>query len=212
MIRSLFDAGVDMFRLNFSHGQQTITRSGLSGQGCRADVGRPIGIMVDLQGPKCVWICRRPYRAQLRRSVQARLETAPGDGKRASLRIRRFRGLIPVPICCSMTASCVLKSWNVAGATPKRASRSRQIVERKGVNVPGVSAAVAFTEKDRCDLISGSNRGRLGRAFVCAKSGRHRRGTDLDRLTRIHHAKWKTAAIDISMQSSHWQMASWSRA
>jgi pyruvate kinase len=49
----LFDAGADVFRLNFSHGTQEdhkkrydIIRS------IEKDVGRPIGVLVDLQGPK----------------------------------------------------------------------------------------------------------------------------------------------------------------
>jgi pyruvate kinase len=53
VLRALFDAGVDVFRINMSHTQHdklaelvTELRS-LSDQ-----VGRPIGILVDLQGPK----------------------------------------------------------------------------------------------------------------------------------------------------------------
>jgi pyruvate kinase len=53
IVRSLFDAGADVFRLNFSHGthedhkkRYDIIRS------FERDVGRPIGVLVDLQGPK----------------------------------------------------------------------------------------------------------------------------------------------------------------
>jgi pyruvate kinase len=53
IVRSLYDAGVDVFRLNFSHGthedhkkRYDIIRS------IEKDVGRPIGVLVDLQGPK----------------------------------------------------------------------------------------------------------------------------------------------------------------
>src|SRR3984885_12621206 len=53
MIRSLFDAGVDMFRLNFSHGTHEDHRKRFDAiRDVERDVGRPIGIMVDLQGPK----------------------------------------------------------------------------------------------------------------------------------------------------------------
>src|SRR6266481_3014634 len=52
-IRALFEAGVDVFRLNFSHGTH-------EDHGARFDAirrvetatGRPIGILADLQGPK----------------------------------------------------------------------------------------------------------------------------------------------------------------
>ena len=52
-IRALFEAGADVFRLNMSHGthddiraRHTIIRK------VEADLGRPIGILADLQGPK----------------------------------------------------------------------------------------------------------------------------------------------------------------
>jgi len=51
IVRRLFDAGADVFRLNFSHGthedhkkRYDIIRS------IEKDVGRPIGVLVDLQG------------------------------------------------------------------------------------------------------------------------------------------------------------------
>src|SRR5690348_5492164 len=53
MIAALFRAGVDVFRLNFSHGTQDDHRERLETiRALEADTGRPIGIMADLQGPK----------------------------------------------------------------------------------------------------------------------------------------------------------------
>ena len=53
IIRRLFDTGVDVFRLNFSHGshkdhrdRHRIIRE------IEAETGRPIGILLDIQGPK----------------------------------------------------------------------------------------------------------------------------------------------------------------
>jgi len=53
LIEALFHAGADTFRLNMSH----LTHEGLRAvhsaiRGIEADVGRPIGILADLQGPK----------------------------------------------------------------------------------------------------------------------------------------------------------------
>jgi pyruvate kinase len=53
MMRALFDAGVDVFRINMSHTSHDML--GQMHKGLRAlsqSVGRPIGILVDLQGPK----------------------------------------------------------------------------------------------------------------------------------------------------------------
>src|SRR5689334_1940506 len=53
MIAALFEAGVDVFRLNFSHGTQDDHRERLETiRALEAKTGRPIGIMADLQGPK----------------------------------------------------------------------------------------------------------------------------------------------------------------
>src|SRR5437764_15134533 len=52
-IRALFDAGVDVFRLNFSHGTHDQHRARFTEiRQVEADTGRPIGILADMQGPK----------------------------------------------------------------------------------------------------------------------------------------------------------------
>ena len=51
-LRSLFHAGVDVFRLNFSHGsaEDHAVRMAILRE-IEAETGRPIGVMADLQGP-----------------------------------------------------------------------------------------------------------------------------------------------------------------
>jgi len=55
-IRALFVAGVDVFRLNFSHGtpEEHRTRCETARRVGR-EFGRPVGILADLQGPSCGW-------------------------------------------------------------------------------------------------------------------------------------------------------------
>jgi pyruvate kinase len=53
LIRALFDAGADVFRLNFSHGTHDDHKRRFDAiRAIERDVGRPIGILQDLQGPK----------------------------------------------------------------------------------------------------------------------------------------------------------------
>jgi pyruvate kinase len=53
MLRALFMAGVDTFRMNFSHGtQDDHAKVHAAIRALEDDVGRPIGILQDLQGPK----------------------------------------------------------------------------------------------------------------------------------------------------------------
>jgi len=53
MIRALFEAGADVFRLNMSHGTHAdiAARHAIIRQ-IEVDLGRPIAILADLQGPK----------------------------------------------------------------------------------------------------------------------------------------------------------------
>ncbi len=52
-IRALFDAGADVFRLNFSHGTHDQHKERLAMiREVEKQVGRPIGVLMDLQGPK----------------------------------------------------------------------------------------------------------------------------------------------------------------
>src|SRR3954453_21540591 len=52
-LRALFEAGVDVFRLNFSHGSHDQKRALFEDiRHIEAESGRPIGILADLQGPK----------------------------------------------------------------------------------------------------------------------------------------------------------------
>ena len=52
-IRTLFEAGADVFRLNFSHGIQEEHRKRLYYiRELERVTGRPIGVIMDLQGPK----------------------------------------------------------------------------------------------------------------------------------------------------------------
>ena len=53
MIRKMFLAGVDVFRMNFSHGSQDDHAAvHASIRALEKEVSRPIGILQDLQGPK----------------------------------------------------------------------------------------------------------------------------------------------------------------
>src|ERR1700728_2326107 len=52
-MRALFEAGVDVFRINMSHTDHpTLARMVKDLRALSETVGRPVGILVDLQGPK----------------------------------------------------------------------------------------------------------------------------------------------------------------
>src|SRR5260221_2785946 len=87
-IRALFEAGVDVFRLNFSHGSHDDHRARFDAiRKAEEETGRPIGILADMQGPKL----RVGYfgDGKINLSVGARfrldLDPQPGDAVRVQL-------------------------------------------------------------------------------------------------------------------------------
>src|SRR5512132_3423768 len=76
-LAQLFEAGVDVFRLNFSHGthEEHAERFRII-RGLEQRYGRPIGILADMQGPKL----------RLGRFAQGRVELQAGATFRLDLR------------------------------------------------------------------------------------------------------------------------------
>src|SRR5437764_8056671 len=88
MIRSLFLAGVDVFRLNFSHGTHEQHRERLAQiRDVEREVGRPIGVLADMQGPKLRvgTFISGPVMLQPGSPFRLDLVDLPGDAKRAYL-------------------------------------------------------------------------------------------------------------------------------
>jgi pyruvate kinase len=111
-IRALAEAGADVFRLNFSHGshEDHAERYRLI-RAVEAELGRPIGVLMDLQGPKL----------RVGRFAEGKVALVPGAPlpprpRRRRRRARRARHLPHKeifaahrgrrPRCCSTTASC----------------------------------------------------------------------------------------------------------
>lgn len=158
MIRALFEAGANVFRLNMSHGdhdeiraRHTIIRQ------IEQDLGEPICILADLQGPKlrCGVFANGPHDLVDGARFRFDLDPAEGDSTRVNLpHPEIFAALEPgatllvndgkiklrVEDCGADFADCSV----VAGGA---------ISNRKGVNVPDVVLPLAaLSEKDRADL------------------------------------------------------------
>ncbi|MGB8621423.1 MAG: pyruvate kinase [Paracoccaceae bacterium] len=157
-IRALFEAGADVFRLNMSHGShEEIAERHAIIRKIEADVGRPIAILADLQGPKLRCGVFSGDSEELTEGEKFRfdLDPAEGDSTRVCLPHKEiFQALEPgagllvndgkirlrVDSCGDDYANCTV----VTGGT---------ISNRKGVNVPDVVLPVAaLSDKDRDDL------------------------------------------------------------
>ncbi|MCB6179415.1 pyruvate kinase [Rhodobacter sp. Har01] len=158
MIRALFEAGADVFRLNMSHGthDEQRARHAIIRQ-VEQDTGRPIGVLADLQGPKLRvgTFAGGAHDLEDGDSFRLDLDPTPGNGDRVQLpHPEIFAALEPgstllvndgkirliVKTCGPDFANCTV----VVGGT---------ISNRKGVNVPDVVLPLAaLSEKDRKDL------------------------------------------------------------
>jgi pyruvate kinase len=158
MIRALFLAGADVFRLNMSHGSQDeIARRHAHIREVEAELGRPIGILADLQGPKLRVgsFARGSETLEVGAPFRFDLDTAEGDGERVSL---------PHPeIFAALTEGSTLLvndgklRLRVLDVSPSHANCTvevgGEISNRKGVNVPDVVLPLAaLSAKDRSDL------------------------------------------------------------
>jgi pyruvate kinase len=161
IIHDLFVAGADVFRLNLSHGSIEDHRQRVEIiRALETQTGRPVAVLLDLQGPKLRVGEIRNGRADLKEGSTYRLDSSedPGDDTRAPLpHPEIFAALRPgtdllvddgkirlgVKQCGGNFAETVVK----IGGT---------ISNHKGVNVPGVVLPLSpFTEKDKQDLAFG---------------------------------------------------------
>ena len=158
MIAALFQAGADVFRLNFSHGSREDHRA--RHQAIRAlelATGRPIGILADLQGPKLRvgTFAGGPVMLTAGHSFRLDLTNEPGSVARAPLpHPEIFAAIKPGDHLLLDDGRIRLRVQKVGADFAETEVESGGLLsDRKGVNVPGaVLPLAALTAKDRSDL------------------------------------------------------------
>jgi len=158
MIRKLFFAGVDVFRLNFSHGEHADHQSRVEMiRKIEKETGRPIAIIADMQGPKLRVGKFKDGKIELTIGQKLRLDLDAdlGDNTRVNL---------PHPeVINTMTVGShiLLDDGKVRmeivekgdGFLIGEIQAGRTLSNNKGFNVPGVILPIAaLTPKDRIDL------------------------------------------------------------
>ncbi|HMV40344.1 pyruvate kinase [Plasticicumulans sp.] len=161
VIRALAEAGADVFRFNFSHGSHEDHRARMQVvRDIEKAVGRPIGVLLDLQGPKLRvgTFAQGPVTLVKGRNFRLDLDPAPGDATRAPLpHPEIFAALKPgadlliddgrVRLHVERCGADFAETTVVAGG---------MVSNRKGVNVPSVVLPISpLTAKDRADLECG---------------------------------------------------------
>ncbi len=158
VISRLFQAGADVFRLNFSHGSHEDHAARITMiREVERKFGRPIGILADVQGPKLRVGKFQAGRVQLQAGQQFRLDLSPSPGD-----VRRVQLPHPEILAAAGIGTHLLLD---DGKLKLRVLRRRDdhletevvlggaLSDRKGVNVPDVALPIpALTAKDRLDL------------------------------------------------------------
>lgn len=158
MIRALHEAGADVFRLNMSHGtQENIAAKHAMIRKVEADLGSPIAILADLQGPKLRvgTFADGPQELAIGAAFRLDLDDTPGDATRVNLPHKEiFAALEPGAHLLVNDGKIALR---VTDCGPDFAQceviTGGMISDRKGVNVPDVELPLAaLSDKDRSDL------------------------------------------------------------
>jgi pyruvate kinase len=157
-IRALFERGVDVFRLNFSHGTQPEHARRLATiRALEKEFGRPIGVLLDLQGPKLRLGTFEGGRTQLEPGARLRLDMdkRPGDARRAPLLHPEIFAALQVGTELLLDDGKLRLRVESHGADFAETTVlvGGPISDRKGVNVPSVLLPISpLTAKDRDDL------------------------------------------------------------
>ena len=157
-IRALAEAGADVFRLNFSHGshEDHAERYRLI-RAVEAELGRAIGVLMDLQGPKLRVGRFAEGKVALVPGARFRLDLDPtaGDAKRANLPHPEIFAALEAGTELLLDDGKLRLRVDACGAdfADTTVLVGGTLSDRKGVNVPGVVLPISpLTAKDRADL------------------------------------------------------------
>ncbi|MEN3794530.1 pyruvate kinase [Fulvimarina sp. MAC3] len=157
-IAELHKAGADVFRINMSHSSHEVMRQLVARiRKVEADLGRPIGILADIQGPKLRVgkFAEGSVNLEIGQEFTLDDNDEPGDNTRVYLPHPEILEAVQVGhrlliddgrlfLECIETDGRMVKTRVVAGS---------KISDRKGVSLPDTTLKTgALTEKDRSDL------------------------------------------------------------
>jgi pyruvate kinase len=215
VLARLFNAGADVFRLNFSHGTHDEHAARIAMiRDLEHDFDRPIGILADVQGPKLRVGRFGGGRVQLQtgQPFQLDLNATPGDVRRVNL---------PHPeiiSAASIGTSLLLDDGKLRLRVVRKQSDRLEteivvggpLSDRKGVNVPDMVLPIpALTVKDREDMAFALDHGvdfiglsfvqrvedvaearelAAGRAWIMTKLEKPQALEDLDAIIRLSDA------------------------
>jgi pyruvate kinase len=158
VIRALFEAGADVFRLNFSHGTHDEHRQRYELiRAVEEETGRPIGILMDLQGPKLRIGTFGAGRVTLKKGQRFRLDFdgGLGDESRVSMPHPEVFAALAPGLQLLLDDGKLRLTVEAVGPTHVETTVDvgGTLSDRKGVSVLGTLLPLSpLTEKDKRDL------------------------------------------------------------
>ncbi len=162
MISRLLEAGVNVFRLNFSHGTKEMHRENIGFIRSEANrLNRAVGVLQDLQGPKIRTGTFQDGKVELKSGARFDLtcdDDSPGDESRVGV---TYAGLYTdVRAGDTLLLDDGRLSLTVQDVHQQRIQTEVDIggilSNNKGINIPGADLSIpALTDKDVSDLITG---------------------------------------------------------
>ncbi len=157
-IRKLFEAGADVFRINMSHTPHDKMRELIATiRNVEGSYGRPIGILVDLQGPKLRLGAFAEGAIQLNNGESITLDLDPTPGNKTRVQLPHpeiLKALRPGHALLIDDGKLRLIAEETSpDHAVVRAVVGGRMSDRKGVSLPDTDLPMsAMTPKDRADL------------------------------------------------------------
>lgn len=158
VVRALFEAGADVFRINMSHSSHAVLEARVQQiRALEAEMGRPIGILADLQGPKLRIGSFSSPPVMLDKGQSFTLDSNPAPGDRSRVHLPHpeiLAALKPGHRVLIDDGKLMFVVESVSqGAAVIRVDFSGPISNKKGVSLPDTLLPTsALTDKDRADL------------------------------------------------------------
>jgi pyruvate kinase len=195
-VKEIIEAGVDVARLNLSHGDYSVHEANYENvRRAAEELGKPVAILVDLQGPKIrlAKFADGPHELAVGDVFTITTEDVPGSKEICGT---TFKGLPddvqpgdPLLIDDGRVRLRVLDTDGVRVRTEVVVGGT--VSNNKGINLPGVAVNVpALSEKDEADLRWGIRQGAdlIALSFV-------RNAADVDRAHEIMDEEGKRLPV-----------------
>ena len=155
VLEEMIRAGMDVARINFSHGEFSEHRNVIEKiRAAARSTGQRVAVMADLPGPKIRIgeLATEPVELERGNTLTLTTQKVTGDAQRVSVSFTRLPAVVKPGDALFLNDGFVqLKVLNIEGSeTVCRVEVGGELRSRKGLNLPGIDLGMsAFTDRDR---------------------------------------------------------------